>query len=218
MNIYSKFCVYITFYSGNKMPPFYIGSSSYKILTTGYNGSVCSVKYKDIWKMERKLNPSLFKTSIISYHNSREEAYQKEEKLQKLLNVVNSPMYINCSYAIERFDNTGKQLSKDHKKKLSDATKGIPKSELTKSRMKKPKTKEHNLKVSIAKKNMKPVICPHCSKSGNKAVMNRFHFDNCKLNPTYINQDVIICPHCGKSGRGNMTRYHFDNCKHKKGT
>jgi len=218
MNIYTKFCVYITFYSGNKMPPFYIGSTSFKILSNGYNGSVCSVKYLAIWKKERKEHPELFKTKIISTHNTRQEAYWKEEKLQKLLKVVSSPMYINCSYAVERFDNTGVSLSKEHKLKLSNATKGIPKSELTKQRMRKPKTEEHNKKVSIAKKTMKPVVCPHCLLSGNKAVMSRFHFNNCKQNPLYKEEeDIIRCPHCGKTGRGNMTRYHFDNCKNKKG-
>ena len=28
------------------------------------------------------------------------------------------------------------------------------------------------------------VECPHCGKSGGKAAMTRYHFDNCKLNPT----------------------------------
>lgn len=213
--IYTQYCVYLTIYHGNKLPPFYIGSTSSKILSSGYNGSVCSVKYKDVWKEERKLNPHLFKTRIISTHMNRQDAYSKEEKLQKHLDVVRSPLYINCSFAIERFDNTGVKLSIEHKAKLSIATKGIPKSDLTKQRMKKPKSVEHNKKVSITKTLMKPVICPHCLLSGNKAVMNRFHFNKCKLNPNYKGDDILVCPHCDKSGRSNMPRYHFDNCKNK---
>jgi hypothetical protein len=217
MNIYN-YCVYLTIYSGNKLPPFYIGSSSVKKISLGYNGSVCSTKYKDIWNLERKLNPSLFKTTIISTHNTRQEAYCKEEKLQKHLDVVKSPLYVNCSFAIERFDNTGITLSAEHKIKISNATKGIPKSTLTKLRMKKPKTAEHNNKVSLAKKSMKPIVCPYCLLSGNKAVMTRFHFENCKQNPNYKDRDILTCPHCDIQGRGNMTRYHFDNCKKRKGT
>jgi hypothetical protein len=216
MSIY-KYCVYLTIYYGNKLPPFYIGSSSLTNIAKGYNGSVCSIKYKDIWKSERKINPALFKTKIISTHYTRKEAYCKEEKIQKQLNVVKSPLYINCSFAIERFDNTGISLSVEHKLKLSNVAKGIPKSELTKLRMKKPKTAEHNKKVSLAKQSMTPVICPHCLLSGNKAVMTRFHFNNCKQNPKYNKNDILTCPHCNKQGRGNMTRYHFNNCKKRKG-
>jgi hypothetical protein len=64
---------------------------------------------------------------------------------------------------------------------------------------------------------MTPVICPHCLLSGNKAVMTRFHFNNCKQNPKYNKNDILTCPHCNKQGRGNMTRYHFNNCKKRKG-
>jgi len=47
-------------------------------------------------------------------------------------------------------------------------------------------SKEANQKRSIALKG-KPkvhpqVTCPHCGKSGNKPIMIRWHFDNCKLN------------------------------------
>lgn len=214
MNIYNNFCVYLTVYFGNKLPPFYIGSSSLKQIKKGYNGSVCSSEYKIIWNSERKNNPNNFKTLIISLHKTRKEAYLKEQKLQKLLKVVDSNLYINKSYALERNDNTGKILNEEWRKNLSKSTKGKSKSELTKERMKKPKSSEHNKKVSEAKLKMVPVKCPHCDKKGNKAVMTRFHFENCKLNPNRID-DNKTCPHCGKVGRVNMERYHFDNCKFK---
>lgn len=46
----------------------------------------------------------------------------------------------------------------------------------------KSKTKEHKRKLSEAEKGItKPKIeCPHCGKQGGKPIMNRWHFDNCK--------------------------------------
>lgn len=206
------FCVYLTTYSGNKLPPFYIGSSSIKRVNSGYRGSVCSEEYKSVWKSEIDNNPHLFKTFIVSTHKDRKEAYNKEQKLQKLLKVVYSDLYVNKAYALERNDNTGIILSEKWRNNLSKSTKGRPKSESTKQKMKKPKSPEHNKKVSESKLKMVPVKCPYCDKEGNKAVMSRFHFDKCKLNPNKLD-DNKICPHCGKVGRANMNRYHFDNCK-----
>ena len=100
MTIYNNFCVYLTTYSGNKLPPFYIGSSSIdSVLNKNYRGSSQSKKYGTIWKFEIKNNPELFKTAIISNHATREEAIIKELFLQKCLNVVKSTMYINQAYA-----------------------------------------------------------------------------------------------------------------------
>lgn len=207
-----NFCVYLTTYSGNKLPPFYIGSSSLKKIDKGYKGSVCSEEYKSIWKSEIQQNPHLFKTFVISKHKNRKEAYVKEQTLQKALKVVDSILYINKIYALERNDNTGIILNKEWRNNLSKSTKGKPKSEATKQKMKNPKSLEHNKKVSEAKLKMIPVKCPYCDKEGNKAVMTRFHFDKCKSNPNKFD-DNKICPHCGKVGRVNMERYHFDNCK-----
>lgn len=94
------YCVYFTFYSGNKLPPFYIGSSYVdKVIDKNYHGSVSSKKYKDIWKSELKENPHLFKTRILSIYDSRQDATNAENRLQKKLSVVKSTMYINQSFA-----------------------------------------------------------------------------------------------------------------------
>lgn len=93
------YCTYLTIYKGNKLPPFYIGSTSVDKINRGYRGSVSSKRYKDIWKSELKTNPNLFKTIIISKHQTREEALDKEKKIQINLNVVKSPLYINESIA-----------------------------------------------------------------------------------------------------------------------
>lgn len=96
MDIY---CTYLTIYFGNKLPNFYIGSTSIDNIESGYRGSVLSKKYKKIWQLELKLNPHLFKTKIITTHPTREDATSKELKFQKQLNVVNSSMYINEALA-----------------------------------------------------------------------------------------------------------------------
>ena len=62
-NIY---CTYLTIYKGNKLPPFYIGSTSVDKINTGYHGTVSSKKYKDIYKQELITNPQIFKTKILT--------------------------------------------------------------------------------------------------------------------------------------------------------
>lgn len=93
------YCVYLTIYKGNKLPPFYIGSTKTINIENHYRGSVASKKYIKIWEDEIKNNPDLFKTIIITRHSSREEAIEKELYLQNKLNVVKSPLYINLSLA-----------------------------------------------------------------------------------------------------------------------
>ncbi len=95
-NIY---CTYLTVYSGNKLPPFYIGYTSIENIGNGYRGSVNSKKYKEIWKSELKNNPNLFKTKILTTHNTREEAIEKEKYFQESLDVVKSPLYVNQAIA-----------------------------------------------------------------------------------------------------------------------
>lgn len=114
-----KYCVYLTIYTGKKLPPFYIGSSNVdKIINHGYHGSVKSKKYKEIWVDELTINPTAFKTTIISYHETRKEATIKECSLQKALNVVKSPMYINMAFANKEF-NSGNTCHKERVKKMS---------------------------------------------------------------------------------------------------
>lgn len=99
----SSYCVYLTVYSGNKLPIFYLGSSNIKKVANGYRGSVSSKEYGKIWNQELKDNPTLFKTIIISEHLTRTEAFDHEEHLQKARKVVTNPLYINRSYANSKF-------------------------------------------------------------------------------------------------------------------
>jgi hypothetical protein len=99
----SRYCVYLTIYTGNKLPIFYIGSTSVKKFMNGYRGSVSSKEYGKIWKEEIKLNPHLFSSRLLSVHSSREEAFNSEEKLQRSLNVINNSLYVNKSFANAKF-------------------------------------------------------------------------------------------------------------------
>ncbi len=96
-------CVYLTSYFGNKLPPFYIGSSYVEKVKNGYCGTVTSAKYKNIWHAELKNNPELFKTRIIKVFSCRKAASEYEEMIQRKLNVVNSSLYINMGYASKNF-------------------------------------------------------------------------------------------------------------------
>jgi hypothetical protein len=56
------YVVYITFYRGNRLPPFYVGKTyEDRILKKRYNGSPQSKEYKTIWRRDP---PELFKTMI----------------------------------------------------------------------------------------------------------------------------------------------------------
>ncbi len=90
-------------------------------------------------------------------------------------------------------------------------------------------SKESKDKMSEKWKEREIIQCPYCKlRSQNNGNMNRWHMDNCKLNPDNPDNilgeslnlfrvtEKITCPHCGKIGdpRG-FHRWHFDNCKQK---
>lgn len=94
-----KYVTYLTEYRGDKLPRWYIGSSTKDKVLNGYTGSVSSKKWSKIYYEELENNRHLFKTNIISYHKTRSEAAEEEYRLQKLHNVVSNDDYFNESYA-----------------------------------------------------------------------------------------------------------------------
>jgi dTDP-4-amino-4,6-dideoxygalactose transaminase len=86
-------------YLGTKLPRWYIGSSTEEKVLNGYNGSVCSKRYCEIYIKEQKENKHLFKTRILSKHLTRKEAISEELRLQKMHKVVKNSDYFNESYA-----------------------------------------------------------------------------------------------------------------------
>ncbi len=93
------YCTYLTIYSGNLMPKRYLGSSSIKRIESGYRGSVCSEKWKDIWLKETRNNPHLFKTRILKTFKNRQDALDEELRVQKQYNIIRSDKWINEAYA-----------------------------------------------------------------------------------------------------------------------
>lgn len=138
-----KYVTYLVTYRGDKLPKYYIGSTSEDKVKSGkYFGSIASIKYKDIFRSERKNNPHLFSIEILSLHSTREEAIEKELELQIEYNVVKSTEYINESLArINGFfgrcnsgknhPRYGKCQSEETKKKISDKLTGRIDSEET---------------------------------------------------------------------------------------
>lgn len=131
------YCTYLTIYSGSKLPPLYIGSTSIEKINNGYRGTVSSKKYRSIWKSELAENPQSFETIILTYHSTREEAFEEEVRLQESFDVVNSPLYMNMAIANKKLifndyddlewrrkqsqSHKGKKLNTEYKKKLSEA-------------------------------------------------------------------------------------------------
>lgn len=98
-----SYCTYLTTYKGNKLPPFYIGSSSVEKVESGYCGSVKSATYGQTWREELEQRKELFSTKVISIHETREEALRRENQLHKKLQVVGNPLYINKATAAGTF-------------------------------------------------------------------------------------------------------------------
>lgn len=94
-----KYITYLTIYSGDKLPPFYIGSTSLDRHLAGYHGSVLSKKYKKIYNKELSDNPHLFDSCILAEFNTREEAIKCELYYQRLHDAVKNPLFFNMSYA-----------------------------------------------------------------------------------------------------------------------
>lgn len=95
------------------------------------------------------------------------------------------------------------------RKRASLLTKGVPKTEETKAKMRKPKSDEHRLNISkaqIANGGNGPVKHKEESKNKTRETM--------KSKPPRPNK---TCPHCMKTGGAiSMARWHFDNCKEKR--
>lgn len=128
------YVVYLTTYSGDKFPSFYIGSSTLERVESGYHGSVRSQKYRALWEGELKDNPHLFQTAIVSIHENRNESLIAEEALQRFHNAVKSPCYVNMAYARGGFINPGK-WSDETRAKMSESAKNRGKPKTKKARI-----------------------------------------------------------------------------------
>ncbi len=132
------YVTYLTTYHGNLLPPFYIGHTTEDKIGAGYKGSVSSKEYKRIWKNECKVNPHLFVTRIISYHETRENAIEKEIMILRHFKAHKNPMYINKNIGGVSFYGTykGKTFSEEHKRRISISNMGKTHSKESKNKIK----------------------------------------------------------------------------------
>ena len=172
----SIYCTYLTVYTGNKLPPFYIGSTSIDNINKGYRGSVQSKKYQSIWKQEIASHPDLFKTIILTRHETRQEAMEREIVFQEAFTVARNPMYINMAHANGKFftigplapetiakmsaAQTGKTKSPEHKANMSAAHTGKiispdHKAKIAAANIGKKHTPESKAKIAAAKTGQK---------------------------------------------------------------
>lgn len=189
-----QYVVYITFYRGNLLPPFYIGYTTESKVLSGYNGSVASKEYKAIWRRERAEHPDLFKTIILQRFETDVEALAREEFLHTFFDVPRNPLYINKAISRHKFGSYGRprpDLITRNKKGLSPETRlkigAYVRTDAIKQKMRKPKSDDHKKKLRLAILGVKRspykckvVTCPHCGKVGNDNIMRRYHFNKCK--------------------------------------
>jgi len=98
-------------------------------------------------------------------------------------------------------------FSEDSKRKISNSQKGkvIPREQII-------KRSQSYFKRPI-------LTCPWCGVRGRGSGISKYHFDNCKCSPNYIekedNREILVCNNCGfkSKNKGAMVLWHFDNCK-----
>jgi hypothetical protein len=155
------YCIYLTVYHGNKLPPFYIGYSTVKKVQKGYRGTVSSKLYKDVYRQELEDNPHLFRTFIISKCETQKDALLRESFFQRHFNVHINPMYMNMAITNERFyctDHSFKQtqsyrdqVSQNNKDRWADP---VMRDQLIKALRKTKGTEEYRKKQSKISKRL----------------------------------------------------------------
>jgi len=164
---------------------------------------VCITRLPPAYTLTLKGNVSM---SIYNFKDNDEFIVELKEYLKNNPNCITETLQENNSELIPSWNKgipcseemkihlskklKGRKFSKEWKQKISDSHKG----------MKKPWIVEHNKsdfmrKVVSCKKpgtsekmvgnknhrNDDIVCCPHCSKTGGKTIMMRWHFDKCKM-------------------------------------
>jgi hypothetical protein len=155
---------------------------------------------KEIARLRKETGNDSFEYQIIFTDKDTDKCFEYEQNLIK--ENIKDPLCVNKRY----FDSiNGTKVFSTFGKTLS--SKGKPKSEETKQRMRKPKSAEHRQTMSERQKqNGGNGPATHTAESKNKI----------KEAMILLPRENKVCPHCNKEGGFlSMSRWHFDNCKLK---
>ena len=156
---------------------------------------------KEVARLRKETGNDSFEYKIIFTDTAFDKCFNYEQTLIK--ENIDDPLCINKRY----FDSDkGSAVFCVYGKTLS--SKGHPKREETKQRMRKPKSESHRANISKAQK----------SNGGNGPARHKEESKN-KTRETMKSKPprpAKTCPHCNKvGGYIAMSRWHFDNCKEK---
>jgi hypothetical protein len=208
------YCVYLTIYRGNQLPPFYIGYVKQNKIANGYHGSVTSKRFGPMWKKELRDNPHLFDTRVLCSFETKREAQLREHELQTALNVVSNPLYINLCIYGKQFDHPkGVRRTTSFKTNHSDKMKELYQNGFRGRRGSK-QTDATKQKISDAKigKNMVLTEEERQRRISFAATLSTTHpSTQMKKN----NSKIFICSKCSKEVQtlGAFKRWHDTNCR-----
>lgn len=187
----------------------YIGKHSTNSLVDGYIGSGKLLK-----RAIKKYGKQNFTIEFLEFCDTLEEAYEREECIIKDFDAVNSDQFYNLTnggkgnkgyvpiFTKEWKDKisqslTGKSLSIEHRENISISctgreawNKGL--SGVQPNKCKGLKLEGEKLRLQQERNkiiNSRIVECPYCFGKFPTLIAHRWHFENCKLSPTFNEQD-----------------------------
>ncbi|QIG73799.1 HNH endonuclease [Rhizobium phage RHph_N34] len=91
-------CVYVITYSGDDMPPFYVGSKyTSALVEENYHGSVASSEWAEKWHRTVKEHPERFRRKILHTFDTRKEADDFERKFLVHFDAKRHPLFVNLT-------------------------------------------------------------------------------------------------------------------------
>lgn len=143
-----------------------------------YNGHIGAIKFlppeECAEETKAKISNTMLRNGTTAgknnprYGKSPHEYLSEEEKIALKLK-TRRPGKLNGMYGRPSYYKMTEKEKQQWKDNISNTMKGVPKSEITKERMRKPKGPQ------------RIVACPHCQKEGGVSNMTRYHFDACKF-------------------------------------
>jgi hypothetical protein len=144
----------------------------------------------------KKYGASNFQKTIISYHDTREEAFQEEKRIVNE-QWVNDPDSYNSMLG-----GMGGNFTQEIKNKISKSLTGKQQSEETKTK---------RASAHLGRKNSEETITKMRIAAKGRVITEKAKENMAKA---YQNKPLMKCPHCNYSSRSNVIkRWHFENCR-----